>query len=217
MNLVFINGDGASLEDEKPFINWLSSKGYSIQFIPLKESGPQVDYEELESDNYCAYIDSMLPKQFYQFTMLGISKGCHWCRVYASRNKSRVSKLVLIEPTTMTPELMQQFELDRGNYFISNYYNDPSELTREDNTHTALDVIVSDHKAYIAKCPVVILWTSKNNQNQAYDSHVLALKKKFERYLINHSVHLKVIHVDASHYLTTQPKHFSTILKALKL
>ena len=169
-NLVYINGDGATLEDEKPVIDHLYEHGYEVMFIPLKESGPQVSYQELSPKSYCKYIDSMIPEHFNQFIMLGISKGCAWSRIYASKYPNRVKKLVLIEPTTLTPDLLVRFENARGNTFINELYSNPAEITREDNTKTALDVLVSDHLAHVPRCPVTIIWTSRDAQNQPYRS-----------------------------------------------
>lgn len=209
-------GDGASLEDERPLIDYLSSKGFAVQWIPLKESGPDCSYEELESDAYCKYIDSMIPKEFYSFTMYGISKGCNWVRVYAAKNPTRVKKLVMCEPTTMIPSLLRDFEIDRGNDFIDEMYTNPAKITREDNTKTALDVIVSDHRSYIPKCPTTIIWTSRNTQNEPYDNHVIHLKEKFVNYLRNKGARVKVINIDAPHYINVQRRYFGVILNALR-
>lgn len=214
--IVYVNGDGAYLEDEKPLIDYLADQGFEVMFIPLKESGPQVSYQELSAESYCQYIDSMLPKEFTTFTMLAISKGCAWSRIYAAKNTKRVKKLVLIEPTTLTPELLAEFENARGNSFINEFHSNPAEVTREDNTKTALDVLVSDHTPYIPRCPTVIIWTSRDTQNRPYDNYVLGLKRKFERYLRSKGVRLSVIHVDGPHYIATEPRYFKLISNALK-
>lgn len=215
-NVVIIPGDGYRLENHQGLINYLSSHGFNVQWIPLKESGPPVDYEDLEADNYCSYIDSMLPKSFYRFSMYGISKGSHHCKVYACKNPTRVKKLVLVEDTMMIPELMKQFELCRGNDFINDYYTDDSKLEREDNTKTDLDVVVSDKTKYVPKCKTIMVWTSRDNQNKPYDNHVQALKKKYVRYLKNNGCPLTVRYVDSDHCLDQHSKYYPLICSLLK-
>ena len=89
------------------------------------EEDPSVSYDDLKSDHYCEYIDSFInPKLDYW--MIGVSKSCHWFRVYASR-RTNIKKLILIEPTTMNPRLLVEFEKSRDNYFITDYFKDSEE------------------------------------------------------------------------------------------
>ena len=209
-------GDGYELGNQKGLIDYLSTKGFNVKWLNLMEQvDDNLNYEDLESDKYCKYINENLPSDFYKFSIYGISKGCYWGTVYASLNPSRVEKLLLVEPTTMKPDLLKEYELTRNNDFIVEYYNNPAKITREDNTRTTLDAIISDHKKYIPKCPTTIIWTSRNNQNIPYSSEVIRLKKKYEAYLKNNGCPLKVVNVDGCHVLDQDPKNYPLIYKYL--
>ncbi len=214
-NVVILPGDGMDLDYHKPLINYLSDHGFSVFWIELMEETKPCSYQDLEPDNYCKYINDQLPSNFDKFYAYGISKGCYWWTVYASKYPGRIINLLLIEPTTMKPDLLREFELDRGNDFIQELYDDPSEVTREDNTHTALDVIVSDKRKFVPKCRTTIVWTSRNNKNEPYDSTVIRLKKQYENWLRLNGCHLKVLHVDDQHCLDQNPKNFPYIMRAL--
>ena len=215
-NLVILPGDGYELSNQKKLIDYLSSKGFNVKWIQLMESdSQQLSYDDLLPENYCKYISSKIPPEFDSFYMYGISKGCYWSQVYASLNPHKVQKLLLIEPTTMKPDLLKNFELNRNNDFIQEYYDNPAHVTREDNSKTALDVLVSETRRFIPKCPTTIIWTSRDNRNEPYTPEVISLKKKFEAYLKNNGCKLKVLHVDGSHTLDQEEANYPLIYRAL--
>lgn len=211
-----MGGDGYELDNQKGLIDYFSDHGFNVKWINLlEEVNDNVSYEELEPRNYAKYIDENIPKEFNKFYAYGISKSCYWLQCYASLYPTRVEKLLLVEPTTMKSDLLRDYELTRNNDFITEYYENPAKITREDNTRTAIDVIVSEKHNYIPKCKTTIIWTSRNNKNEPYTAEVLKLKKRFELYLKNNGCNLKVLHIDSDHCVDQNPKNYPLLYKAL--
>ena len=92
-------GDGYTEDSIKPFVNYLESHGISTIGVPLLEENESTSARDIEPENYCKYIDSYVPKFCNNLYCYGISKGCEWLTIYASK-RSNVKKLILVEPTT---------------------------------------------------------------------------------------------------------------------
>ena len=216
-NIVILPGDGYTKELHLQFINFLKNNNFKVCWIPLMEdSYESVSYEDLESKNYIKYINSFIPSDFTRFILYGISKGAHLAKIYASYNYNKVIKLILAEDTMLNPNLMEKYEVDRGNDFIVDMKNNNYEDETLDNTKKMLDVSVSDKNNYFPKCPINIIWTSRNNQNEPYDETVLSLKRKYVNYLKNGGCHVKVFNIDAIHTLDLEPKYFNFLLKVIR-
>ena len=214
INLIVGVGDGYKFEDQIPFMNFLKIHGIDPIQIPLQEINPAVSYDDLRADNYCRFIDSFVdPKKDYW--MICISKSCHWFRIYASKRKN-IRKLIMIEPTTMNPRLLVEYEKSRDNYFITDYFKDAEEHEEYDADQKALDSIVSDNKSYFPKCPMIIIWSTKNNQDEFYSEKVLMLKREFEKYLKRNGCDVKVFTINGNHNLTLEKKNFELILSIMR-
>ena len=191
INLAIGIGDGYRFEDQMPWINFLEKHGFKCVQIPLMEINPAVSYKDLSSDNYCKYIDTFINPKL-EYWMISISKSCHWFRVYASKRRN-IKKLIMIEPTTMNPKLLVRFEEARGNYFVKDYFEESEEHEEYDADQKALDSIVSDKKRYFPKCPITIIWSTRDNRDEFYSERVNMLKREFETYLKRNGC-VEVIH-----------------------
>ena len=216
-SLVYMPGDGYSYNDAEPFLKYLNDNGINTIPIPLQEENPDCSYEQLSTDNYCKYIDSYIPKSTPNLYGYGISKGCHWIRVYAARNPGKFKGLILVEETTMTPELMVKFEQARGNDYVEEFYHNPNEISGLDSTEKALDVIVSDKQKYCPKnIPIVLVFTARNNLNQTYTADVLALKRRYANYLKRNGCNVRVVHLNTDHCVDVHPEYFPKLLEIIK-
>lgn len=213
INLIVGCGDGYTPDTQLPWINYLEKHGFKCIQIPLQEINPSVSYEDLKSDNYIKYIDSFINPNL-SYWMIAISKSCHYWRIYASK-RNNIKKLILIEPTTMNPKLLVKYEEARGNYFINDYFEDAEEHDEYDADQKALDSIVSDKKKYFPKCNIIIIWSTRNNQDEFYSEKVNMLKREFERYLKNNGCKLKSFTVNGNHNLTLYEKNFDLLLKLI--
>ena len=209
INLAIGVGDGYKFEDQMPWISYLEKHGFKCIQIPLMEINPAVSYKDLSSDNYCKYIDKFVNPNL-NYWMVSISKSTHWFRIYASRRKN-IKKLIMIEPTTMNPKLLVEYEKSRGNFFINDYFKDSEEHPEYDSDQKALDVIVSDKNKYFPKCDIIIIWSTRNNQDEFYSEKVNMLKREFEKYLKNNGCNLKAFTIDGNHNLTLYEKNFDLL------
>ena len=168
VTLALMFGDGYSNQIIQPFINYLESHGIKTIGIPLLEESKDISYKDINPENYIKYIDKYIPRFCNDLYLYGISKGCEWLTIYASK-RSNVKKLILIEPTTFPgkPEFLVDYEKDRGNDYVEDFYENPGIDNSLDNTELTLDSIVSRNNKYIPKCRTTIVWTSRNNQNEA--------------------------------------------------
>ena len=211
INLILLPGDGYTPDTQAEFIRYLSSHGFNCIQIPLVEANPAASYEDLRTENYLKHIDSYInPKE--QYWIFGISKGAHYARVYASR-RSNIKKLISCEETTMNPRLLVEYEKSRENFFITDYFRDATEHEELDIDRKSLDSVVSDKQTYFPKCPINIIWTSRNNENEPYDEKVLLLKRKFVQYLKQHGCKVKVFNINSEHNCTTHERNFPLLLK----
>lgn len=213
INLLLGCGDHYSPDTQLNFANFLSRHGFNVISIPLQESNPQISYEDLKPDNYCKFIDKYVNKNL-DYWIVCISKSCHWMRIYASK-RNNIKKLILIEPTTMNPKLLIKYEEARGNYFINDYFEDSEEHDEYDVDQKALDSIVSDKKKYFPKCPIIIIWSTRNNQDEFYSEKINMLKREFERYLKNNGCKLKSFTINGNHNLTLYEKNFDLLFKLI--
>ena len=210
-NLILLPGDGYTPDTQGEFIAFLSRNGFNCTQIPLVEMNPAASYDDMRAETYCKHIDSYIdPKQKYW--IFGISKGAHWARVYASKRRN-VEKLISVEETTMNPRLLVEYEKSRDNYFITDYFKDATEHEEYDADHKSLDSVVSDNGSYFPKCPINIIWTSRNNQNEPYDEKVLMLKRKFVSYLQQHGCKVKVFNINSNHNATMYSRNFPMLLR----
>ena len=209
INLILGQGDHYSPETQLNFANFLSRNGFNVISIPLLESNPQISYEDLKPDNYCKFIDKYVNKNL-DYIMVSISKSCHWFKIYASK-RSNIKKLIMIEPTTLNPKLLVEYEKSRNNYFVEEYFKDDNEYEYLESDQKALDSIVSDKKKYFPKCPIIIIWSTRNNQDEFYSEKVNTLKREFERYLKNNGCKLKSFTVNGNHNLTLYEKNFDLL------
>ena len=215
--LAMMFGDGYSGSDVQPFVNYLESHGISTIGIPLLEEDEGTDYRDITPENYCKYIDKYIPRFCNDLYLYGISKGCEWMTIYASR-RNNVKKLILVEPTTFPgkPEFLVDFEHDRGNDYVQQFYDDPGVNENQDATNMTLDAIASDHKHYFPKCPVNIIWTSRNNQGEQYSPKVIEMKRQYVDYLKNNGVKVKVFQKDSDHCLDLHEQHFPYLLRVIE-
>lgn len=210
--LLYIGGDGYTPELVQPFFSYLQLHGITPIFVPLREEVDTCSYEQLEPDSYCDYIDGYADGCDIGY---GISKGSHWLRVYASKRPGKFKHIVLVEETTMNPSQMVKFEEQRGNDFIYDYKRQQEPLYMLDSTHKALDAIVSDRGRYFPKCPIDIVWTSRDNQNRPYTPDVIHMKREYVRYLRNGGCRINVHNVDSDHCIDTHEKWFGWLLKLI--
>ena len=211
INLILLPGDGYEPSTMSSFINYLSKHGFNCIQIPLVEANPNASYEDLRTDNYCKHIDSYIDSK-QKYWIFGISKGAHWARVYASKRKN-IQKLISCEETTMNPRLLIEYEKSRENFFITDYFRDATEHEELDIDRKSLDSVVSDKQTYFPKCPINIIWTSRNNENEPYDENALALKRKFVNYLKQHGCKVKVFNINSEHNCVTYERNFPLLLK----
>ena len=122
----------------------------------------------------------------------------------------------MIEPTTMNPKLLVEFEKSRNNYFITDYFEDAEEHDEYDADQKALDSIVSDNKKYFPKCPITIIWTTRDNQNEYYSPKVLMLKTEFEKYLKRNGCKVKSYTIDSEHNAMTHEQNFPLLLRIIQ-
>lgn len=216
LNLIILPGDGYKKYMLKPFMNYLKLYSIHVIFIQLLENRKSCSYEDLSTENYLKYINSRIPRHYKSFVIYSISKGCHWARVYASKCSERISKLIMVEPTTFNPQLMREYEKSRGNYFIDDFYRIDEPFTNIDSTMKSLDVLVSDKNEYIPRVPTIIVYTSRNNENKPYSMEVIRMKKRFVEYLKRNRVNVRVINIDSHHCVDLYPKNFQ-FLKSLIL
>ena len=213
LNLILGPGDGYTPDTLQPFISFLSTQGFNCIQIPLKEEDPTVSYDDLRADSYCRYIDSFIDQK-QSYWMLAISKSCHWFRVYASR-RTNIKRLILIEPTTMNPRLLVEFEKSRDNYFITDFYKDAEEHDEYTSEEKALDSIVSDKHSYFPSCPITVIWTTRDNKNEWYPERVLMLKRKFVEYLKRNGCRVKVCTINSEHNALSYPDNWKLILRII--
>lgn len=216
ITLIYIPGDGYDESTAAPFINFLNQHGVKVIFIPLQEEDENCTYEQLRADAYCDYIDRYVPKATPNLYGYGISKGCHHLRVYAAKRPGKLKKIILVEETTMNPELMMQYEHSRGNDYIEEFYENPNDISGLNATDKALDVLVSDHTKYCPRnIPIKIVWTSRNNMNEPYSQDVLDLKKRYESYLKRNGCRIQVFHLNSDHCVDTHPEFFPKLLSII--
>ena len=215
--LAMMFGDGYTNDIIQPFVKFLESHGIKTIGIPLLEEEEDTSYSDITPENYCKYIDRYIPRFCNDLYLYGISKGCEWLTIYAAR-RNNVKKLILVEPTTFPgkPEFLVEFEKDRGNDYVEDYYDTPGVNEQQDNTNMTLDAIASDKKHYYPKCPVNIVWTARNNQNESYSPQVLHMKQQYISYLRSHGCKVKVFHSDSDHCIDTHDKYFPFLLKVIE-
>lgn len=217
ITLLYLPGDGYTETNSAPFLNFLSQNGINPIYIPLIEEDSNVSYNDLSTENYVKYISSFIPKSTPNIYAYGISKGSHWARVFAAKKPGIIKKLILVEETTMTPELMVKYEQSRGNDYVEEFYDNPNEIPGLDNTEKALDVIVSDKQKYCPKyIPIEVVFTSRNNMNQPYTSDVIMLKNKYVNYLKRNGCRVRVHKFDSQHCIDLEPKFFPQLLEIIK-
>ena len=212
-NLLYIPGDGYTKEIVAPFFNFLKQHQINPIYVPLLEEKETCGYDELEPENYCSYIDTFT-KDFKNEKLIGygISKGCHWLRVYASKRHGLFEKLVLVEETTMNPKNMVKFEKNRGNDFVEDYDNLNQEIEGIDSTKKALNSIVNDDNKYIPKCKMFYVWTTRNNENLPYSPDVYKMKKDFINDLKRNGANITEKIINSEHCADTKPKNFPFLL-----
>ena len=216
ITLAMIFGDGYKNENIQPFVNFLESHNISTIGIPLLEESEDVSYNDINPNNYCKYIDKFIPRFCNNLYLYGISKGCEWLTIYASKRKN-IKKLILVEPTTFPgkPDFLVDYEIDRGNDYIEDLYETSDVEMNQDKTNMALDSIVSRRNKYFPKCPINIIWTSRNNQNEPYSAKVLDLKDKYVKYLKNNGCKVKVSNINSDHCVDLHEKYFPYLLKII--
>ena len=79
----------------------------------------------------------------------------------------------------------------------------------------ALDSIVSRRNKYFPKCPINIVWTSRNNQNEPYSPKILDLKDKYVKYLRNNGCNVKVFYANSDHCIDLNSKFYPYLLKII--
>ena len=207
-NVIILPGDGYKKHMLKPFMSYLRKYGIHSVFVQLLENRKTCSYDDLETDNYLRYIDSRIPSGWKSFVIYSISKGCHWARVYASTYPKRVSRLVLVEPTTFNQQLMIEYEKARGNDFIEDFYRIDEPFKGIDSTMKSLDVLVSDSHKYIPRgVPTVIVYTSRNNENKPYSPDVYRMKRQFVEYLRRNGCLDTTVHWIDSHHCADLYEH----------
>ena len=160
VTLALMFGDGYTNEIIQPFVNYLESHGIKTIGIPLLEESKDISYKDINPENYCKYIDKYIPRFCNDLYLYGISKAGEWLTIYASK-RSNVKKLILIEPTTFPgrPQFLVDYEKDRGNDYVEDFYENPGVDNSLNNTELTLDSIVSRNNKYIPKCRTTIVWT----------------------------------------------------------
>lgn len=217
VTLLYMPGDGYTEGTVSQFLNYLQQHGINVIFIPLQEENENCTYEQLTPDAYCDYIDQYVPKATPNLYGYGISKGCHWIRLYAAKRPGRIKKLILVEETTMTPELMLKFEQARGNDYVEEFYDNPEDISGLNATDKALDAVISDHSVYAPKhIPIHIVFTSRNNMNEPYTSDVVALKNRYVQYLKRHGCNVRVHHFNSDHCIDLHPEFFPQLLSIIE-
>ena len=211
IELILLPGDGYQPETMDEFMKFLSQHGFNCTQIPLIEANPSASYDDLRTENYLKHIDSFIDMK-KKYWIFGISKGAHWARVYAS-HRPNICKLISCEETTMNPRLLIEYEKSRENFFITDYFKDAEEHEELDIDRKSLDSIVSDKKTYFPKCPINVIWTSRNNEDEPYEEKVLMLKRKFVQYLRDHGCHVTVFHLDSNHNCVCYPRNFPKLFK----
>ena len=210
IQLILLPGDNYEPDTMADFISYLSKHNFNCIQVPLVEANPAASYDDLRADEYCNHIDSYInPKQ--QYWIFGISKGAHWARVYASK-RSNIKKLISCEETTMNPRLLVEYEKSRDNYFINDYFQDATEHEEYDVDRKALDTVVSDKASYFPKCPINVIWTTRNNEDEPYSANVNMLKRKFVQYLKTHGCRVKVFEINSEHNCVTHERNFPMLL-----
>ena len=209
-------GDGYTNDAIAPFVKFLESHGIKTIGIPLLEEEENTSYSDITPENYCKYIDSFIPRFCNDLCLYGISKGCEWLMIYASR-RSNVKKLILVEPTTFPgkPEYLVEFEKDRGNDYVEDYYQNEGVDEQQDNAKMTLDAIASDRHHYYPKCPINIVWTARNNQNEAYSPQVIQMKHQYVNYLRSHGCKVRVFEKNSDHCIDTHEQHFPFLLRVI--
>ena len=216
ITLVYMGGDGYTESTAQPFLNYLNQHGIKTIYIPLREEDENCSYDDLETENYCQYIDGFIPKATPNLYGYGISKGSHWIRVYASKRPRTFKKLILVEETTMTPELMVEYEHSRGNDYVEEFYHNPNDIPGLNSTDKALDVIVSDHAKYCPKgMPIHVVFTSRNNMNEPYSEDVVQLKNRYVQYLKRNGCQVRVHKFNSDHCIDTHPQYFPQLLSII--
>ena len=209
-------GDGYTESVAQPFLSYLNQHGFKTIYVPLLEEDQNCSYDDLSTSNYCRYIDRYIPKSTPNLIGVAISKGSHWLRVYASKRPNVFKHIVLMEETTMTPELMIQFEKQRGNDYVEEFYHEPDDISGLDATQKALDVIVSDKEEYCPKnIPIDIIFTSRSNTNEPYSSEVIRLKNRYVKYLKDHKCRVRVHHFDSDHCIDLHPEFYPQLLNII--
>lgn len=216
VTLAMMFGDGYSNDIVQPFVDYLEAHGIHTIGIPLLEEEDSTSYKDITPENYCKYIDKYIPRFCNDLYLYGISKGCEWLTIYASRRQN-VKKLILVEPTTFPgkSEYLVEFEKDRGNDYVEEYYHDPGVDETLDNCNMTLDAIASDRNRYFPKCGINVIWTSRNNQNEPYSPKVIDMKQKYIAYLKNNGCKVKVFHADSDHCIDTHEKNFPYLLRVI--
>ena len=211
-----IFGDGYSNEIISPFVNYLERNGIKTIGIPLLEENEEISYKDITPENYCKYIDKFIPKFTNDLYLYGISKGCEWLMIYASRRKN-IKKLILVEPTTFPgkPEFLVNFEKDRGNDYVEEFYYNDGANEELDNSKLTLDAIASDRNKYFPKCRINIVWTARNNQNEEYSPKVIHLKSEYAKYLKNNGCKIKIFYANSDHCIDTHEKYFPFLLRVI--
>ncbi len=206
---------GAGAADAQ-WLEFLRQHEINVIFVPLQEEDEDCTYEQLDADAYCDYIDQFAPSRCPNLWCGGISKGAHWARVYASKRPGRVKKLLLIEETTMTPELMVKYEQARGNDYVEELYDNPNEIDSLNATDKALDAIVSDRAKYCPRgIPIHIVFTSRNNMNEPYPADVVSLKNRYVSYLKRNGCQVRLHKFNSDHCIDTHPEFFPQLLGIL--
>ena len=215
--VIYISGDGITPEMLAPLIEYLRNHGIRIIQIPLREETSEISSRELTASSYNSYIESFIPKSESHLVLVGESKGCFHLTRFAStsRMKDRVDKLILIEPTTMKPDLLVEFERQRGNDYIEDYAREPGVNENLDPTEKTIDEMVSDTRKYIPKCRTIIVWTTHDNTKNPYTPDVVHLKREYERFLRSNGCNLKVIHRVGNHCQDMEAKNYPFILRLL--
>ena len=216
VTLAMMFGDGYSNDIIQPFVEYLEAHGIHTIGIPLLEESGDVSYKEITPENYCKYIDKYIPRFCNDLYLYGISKGCEWLTIYAAK-RSNIKKLILIEPTTFPgkSEYLVEYEKDRGNDYVEEFYENDGVDNSLNNTDMTLDSIVSRSTKFIPKCRTVIVWTSRNNQNEEYSPKVLELKKNYVNYLRSNGCKLTVKNINSDHCVDTHEKNYNYLLRII--
>ena len=74
---------------------------------------------------------------------------------------------------------------------------------------------MSDKKHYFPKCPITIIWTNRNNQNEFCPDKIVMLKKEYGKYLTKNGCNVKSFTMDSEHNATIYEKNFDLLLKLI--